>query len=581
MDRRARLFCAMFLAVAAWAPALVDARSLVIERFDADIRVHPGGAIDVTEAVRARFVGSWNGIYRTIPVEYRTPQGFNYTLLLDLQSITDDGGRTLRHESSKERHYRKFKIWVPGAADTTRTVILRYRVRNALRFFDEHDELYWNITGDEWEVPILEATAAIHLPPAVTGLRAVAFTGGYGSREQAARVEPGLSDVTVETQRRLNFREGLTVAVGWNPGVIRRPGPLDHVTFFLRSNWVFFVPLGVFAVMLGVWYTRGRDPRLRPIAPRYESPEGLTPAELGALVDNSADMRDITATIVDLAVRGYLSIEEKEEPQLLGLWSNKEYTFRLRKKEPEWDHVKPHERELLRALFDGADSVELSALENEFYRDLPNIRERLFNGLLARGYYTRRPDKVRQVYLALGILVAVLSVFLFVAGNLFGAAVLGLTPFSGVVAGLASAAIIAGFGRIMPARTLRGARALEGVLGFEEFLTRVEADRLQRMVKTPEMFEKYLPYAMALGVENNWARAFEGIYRQPPEWYRGGSFEGFGSRSFVSDLRQMSGRAATVMASAPRSSGGSGFGGGGGGGGSSGGGFGGGGGGGF
>jgi uncharacterized membrane protein len=137
--------------------------------------------------------------------------------------------------------------------------------------------------------------------------------------------------------------------------------------------------------------------------------------------------------------------------------------------------------------------------------------------------------------------------------------------------------VVLAFGLVMPARTVRGTRELEKVLGFQDFLARVESDRLNRVVKTPEMFEKFLPYAMALGVESNWAAAFEGIYREPPRWYTGPSgVHTFSPRSFTSDVSRMSAAAATVMASAPRSSGGSGFSGG-----SSGGGFGGGGGGGF
>jgi uncharacterized membrane protein len=154
---------------------------------------------------------------------------------------------------------------------------------------------------------------------------------------------------------------------------------------------------------------------------------------------------------------------------------------------------------------------------------------------------------------------------------------LGMQPFAAVVGGVLSGIIIVAFGWFMPARTVRGTRELERVLGFQEFLSRVEGDRLDRMVKTPEMFERFLPYAMALGVEDNWARAFEGIYRQPPQWYSSpGGIHTFQPRAFTSSLGRMSAQAATVMASAPRSSGGSGFSGG-----SSGGGFGGGGGGGF
>ena len=573
MVRRAFLLLVLLLAAAA--PLDAAARSLVIERFDVEVFVFKEGHVEVTETIQPRFTGVWNGIFRTIPVEYRTPQGFNYTLLLDVTSVTDDRGTPLKVEQSRERHYRKFKIWVPDARDATRTVILRYRVQNALKFFETHDELYWNVTGDEWEVPITSAAARVRLPPGASGLRALAFTGAYGSREQRADVEIAHSEVRVRMRRSLAFREGMTVVVGFDKGLVTEPGPAATALLFLRSNWVFLIPLGAFGLMFSLWHARGRDPRLRPIAPRYEPPEGLTPAELGTLVDNSPDMRDVTATLVDLAVRGYVLIEEKEEERLLGLWSGKEYVFHLRKKPDEWTDLLRHEYKLLNALFRKGmlTSVELSDLQNKFYKDLPDIHDRIFERLLARRYYTQRPDEVRNSYLIAG---AVISGIAILGGTLI-AHWMGLAPLSFIVAGILTAVPIIGFGWVMPARTLMGARALEGVLGFEEFLSRVEADRLDRTIKTPEMFEKYLPYAMALGVENNWVRAFEDIYRQRPEWYRGTDGASFHPRTFVSDLGRMSTQAASVMASAPRSSGGSGFGGGG----SSGGGMGGGGGGGF
>jgi uncharacterized membrane protein YgcG len=571
---------ALVLLVAA-CPSPADARSLTIESFDADIVVNRDGTIEVTETIRPRFVGAWNGIYRTIPVEYRTPQGLNYTLFLSLLDVTDDAGSPLKHESGRERHYRKFKIWVPGATNATRTVVLRYRVENGLKFFGEHDELYWNVTGDEWQAPIRAARARILLPREATGVRAAAFTGVYGSREQGASVEMGDSVVTFRMKRPLGFREGLTVAVGWDPGVVRRPGPLARLGFFLRSNWMFGAPLAVLVFMLWRWYTRGRDPRRRPISPQYEPPEGLTPAELGTLLDNSPDMRDITATLVDLAVRGYLQIEEHKAKKLLGLRTSHEYLFAIRKSADTWKELQPHEQALLDALFAGGirHSVESSTLEHSFYTRLPGIRKDIFNRLLERRYYTQRPDMVRVRYIGLGFLVGLLVLL----GGLGLSAVLGQAPLPVIVAGGLSAAITVAFGWFMPARTVRGTRALEGVLGFEEFLTRVEGDHLRRFVKTPEMFEKYLPYAMALGVEKSWAKTFEGICRQPPDWYQGGAARTFHPRSFVSDLGQMSEQTGKAMASSPRSSEGSGFGGGGGGGGggSSGGGMGGGGGGGF
>jgi uncharacterized membrane protein len=567
---RRLLSLALFLFVAA--PAWAE-RTLVIERFDADIEVSSDGVITVEETIVPRFTGTWNGIFRAIPVEYRTPQGLNYTLRLEIESITDDAGRKLKYESSRQRHYRKLKIWVPGAVDATRLVKLRYRVSNGLRFFDEHDELYWNVTGDEWEVPIESAGAHVRLPDGVSGVRATAFRGGYGSTEQSAVSVQG-PDVRVRTARGLGMREGLTVVIGWNPGVVHRPTAVERGTQAVYSNLPLAIPPLIFLGMLRLWRKRGRDPELAPIAAQYEPPPQMTPAELGTLIDGKPDMRDITASIVDLAVRGYLHITETENERFFGLFSNKDYTFTLERERGEWTGLKAHERDLLEALFGpSGTAVNLSDLKNKFYKHLPGLRDELYDRLVTDGFYTGRPDRVRLFYIIGGLVLG--------AAVGFGAAAtmsaLGMQPVAGVIAGILSGIIVVVFGWFMPARTSRGTRELEKVLGFREFLSRVEADRLERTVKTPEMFERYLPFAMALGVEDNWAKAFEGIYTQPPSWYTGpGGIGTFRPSSFTHNLGVMSTAAASTMASAPRSSGGSGFSGG-----SSGGGFGGGGGGGF
>src|SRR5262249_44619264 len=205
-----RQVAALLLLGIGLAAAPAAARQLVIQNFDVVVLVMPNSTIDVTETIRPRFTGSWRGIYRTIPVEYHTPQGFNYTLFLELLGITDEAGRPLRSESSRERHYRKFKIYVPGAEDSVLTLVLHYPVLDALRFFEDHDELYWNVTGDEWDVPIESANARIVLPTEVTGLRALAFTGAYGSHEQDARVDIAGNGVELRMRRPLAFHEGLT-----------------------------------------------------------------------------------------------------------------------------------------------------------------------------------------------------------------------------------------------------------------------------------------------------------------------------------------------------------------------------------
>jgi uncharacterized membrane protein len=329
-------------------------------------------------------------------------------------------------------------------------------------------------------------------------------------------------------------------------------------------------------VLLGMWRlwrARGRDPELSPIATQYEPPPNLSPAELGTLIDGSPDMRDITATVVDLAVRGYVHITETKDERLFGLYSSRDYTFTVRPEAGDWSKLKVHESKLLSAMFGTKTTVTLSELKNKFYRHLPGIREHLYGVLVKDGFYAGRPDRVHALYIIGGVVLG----FLIGAGGGALMAALGMQPAAGIIAGILSGIIIIVFGWFMPARTIRGTRELEKVLGFQEFLSRVEADRLERMVRTPEMFEKYLPYAMALGVEDNWAKAFEGIYTQPPSWYTGpGGVHAFRPSTLTSNLGVMSTTAATVMASSPRSSGGSGFSGG-----RSGGGFGGGGGGGF
>jgi uncharacterized membrane protein len=538
--------------------------------------VHPDGTIDVTEVMEAQFTGAWHGIYRTIPVEYTDDAGLNYTLLLDQIGATDSEGQRLKLEQNHEGRYIKFKIYVPAAEDATRTIVLHYRVLDALRFFQDHDELYWNVTGNEWENAIELVTAHIELPAGVTGLHAVAYTGITGSRAEDARVEISDNVVDIRSTRRLGYRQGLTAVVGFDKGFVHPPSGSMQLMRFLKSNSPLLIPVMAFFVMLWLWWTRGRDPQREAISVQYEPPDKLTPGECGTLVDNEAAMRDITATLVDLAVKGYLAIEQIEESHLLGLTHSKDYIFHMKKPPGEWTAARSHEQEMLSALFDAGASpdVKLSDLQNHFYMRLPAIRDRIFSALMSDGYYLHRPDTVKQGYMGAGLLIGFLLVF---GGVGYLANATGIAVGSWILAGIASGAVICIFGVFMSARTITGARALEKVLGFEEFLGRVEKDQIERLEKTPELFEKYLPYAMALRVEKKWVQAFSGIALQPPQWYQGSYVNGFTAFYLVNDLNMMSMQAGSVMASSPRSSGGSGFGGGGG----SGGGFGGGGGGGF
>jgi Predicted membrane protein (DUF2207) len=559
-----------------------SARELRIRDFHAELDVLPDSSLDVTETIQVDFSGAWHGINRTIPVEYEGPGGFNYSLFVTDIRATDSDGSALHIERQRSGRNLQLKIFIPGAEDTSRNIGLHYRVRDGLRLFEDHDELYWNVTGTGWDVPIESASAHIVLPVGVTGLHAANFTGYIGSHSGDARVDILGSNVDVRSQRPLAFHEGITIVAGWDKGFVREPNGSEKITLFLESNWPLFFPVCVFVLMFSLWYTRGREPRVGAIAVQYEPPAGLSPGEAGALVDDQAGIRDITATLVDLAVRGFINIEEKETSHLMGLYSNKEYVFHLNKKPAEWRGIKSHELLLLSGIFEGLpvagigvrEDVALSELQNRFYKKLPGIRRAIFESLVQRGYFSYRPDIVRQAYLlAAGVAAALLHLF-----GQYLAQHTGVQGQSFTVAAVLSGLIIAGFGWFMPARTVDGVRALHDTLGFENFLSHVQADHLARTPQSPANFETYLPFAMALGVEKKWVGAFDGMLQQP-SWYQTTGTAVFHPVGFVYSLDQMAARTGHVMASAPRSSGnsassgfgsfgavGGGFGGGGGGG---------------
>lgn len=571
------LLCLTLLLSAGLACAWAD--SVRIREFHAELDVLPDSSLDVTETIHVDFTGARNGIYRNIPVEYEGPGGFNYSLFLADISATDSDGSPLRIERQRRAGNLELKIFVPDADGSSRNISLHYRVRDGLRFFEDHDELYWNVTGTGWDVPIESASAHIILPEGVTGLRAANYTGLFGSRSQDSRVNILGSNIDVQTQRPLAFHEGLTIVAGWDKGFVREPRGSEKVAQFLESNWPLFLPFGVFVLMFWLKYTRGRDPRVGAIAVQYEPPAGLSPGEAGALVDDQAGIRDITATLVDLAVRGFIVIEEKETSHLMGLYSNKEYIFHLNKKPAEWNGAKSHELLLLNGIFGSPivgmqNEVALSELQNRFYKNLPGIRSAIFDSLVEHGYFAHRPDIIRQAWLlAAGVIGAMLYLF-----GQYLAQHTGVQALSFIVAAVLTGLIIAGFGWFMPTRTVDGVRALHDTLGFENFLSHVEADHLKRTPQSPTNFEKYLPFAMALGVEKKWVGAFDGVLSQP-SWYQTTGTAVFHPVGFVYSLDQMAARAGQVMASAPRSSGnssssgvgftgsvGGGFGGGGGGG---------------
>jgi len=577
---RAFAFLALALLSMLAATSAAQARQWHISDFKDTIAIDRGGNALVSEKITLAFAGEWHGIRRSIPVEYPGPHGTNYTLFLTIRSVTDEDGHKLKYETSKSGAYRELKIYIPGAVDTTKVVNIDYGVRNAVRFFDSYDEFYWNVTGNDWQVPIDHASAFVTLPEsAAGGLRAQSFTGAYGSTGHEATSEVNGADAMFETTSALPMRGGLTIDIYVPQGVLKQPSSLTKVAWFVGSNPIVFLPFATLAIMFALWHTVGKDPDPgASVAPMYEPPKGMTPAETGALLGDSVHPKDITSTIVDLAVRGYIKIEEKVDTFLV--FHHKDYVFHLLRPREQWgSDLAPHERVMLENIFAGGSLTPLSSLKNRFYTAIPVVREDIMSALKKKGIYTLDPDSANGYSIAAAVAIGVLIAAIQVLGwlSLFNSVPLAILCI------VISAIIWFLFARQMTAKTLTGARTQIAVLGFQEFMNRVDADRVKIM--TPDTFEKFLPYAMALGVEHHWAQAFAGIVKDPPSWYVApGGYAGFNPIFFTSSMHSMVSDMHQVFVSSPRaSSSGSGFssGGGFGGGGFSGGGFGGGGGGAF
>jgi uncharacterized membrane protein YgcG len=328
----------------------------------------------------------------------------------------------------------------------------------------------------------------------------------------------------------------------------------------LARNWAFALPLFAFGYMFTLWLRKGKDPSTGdPLVVAYAPPEEdgrpLLPAEIGALVDEKLDPRDITASVVDLAVKGYIRIDERKTEGLL--FDKTDYALR-KGKEPDGE-LPPFERLLLELIFKGHKSeVNVSDLKLSFYKNLDALKTEAFKGLEGMKCFAAAPSSVRGLYIGVGVLVGVGGTLLAVAGSAILGGPLSLLPLATILSGVT----ILAFAPYMPVKTMKGVKVLGRIKGFEEFLMRAEKDRLERM-NDKNLFEKYLPYAIALGVSDRWAESFEGIYQEPPAWYSSPTgFHDFRPVSFHRSLDSALSSVSTAMHATPRS-GGSGFSGGG------------------
>lgn len=506
-------------------------------------------------------------MFRTIPVRYDRG-GYERALRLDGIGAYDEANRPLRHEVSYPGRSVKIKAWVDGAEDTKKTVTFIYRVRRGILAFENHDELYWNATGNEWEVPIHHAEVFVTTPPGVVAdvVRSIAYTGPRGGTGQDYTLDRVDQYLRFTATRPFRPREGITVVVGWPPGHVGRPPLGQQAAWFLSDNWPFGLPLVAVALGWLVWWAYGRDPAAtRSVKPEYEPPEGLIPAEAGALVDEKAEPREVLATIVDLAVRRYLHIE-----QITTAFGDADFMFKRLKPVGGDPDLRQYELYVLAKLFN-TDWVLNMRLLSEIRRDydnvFPPIRDRIYRQMVEDGLFPSSPECARRDWMVPGFLLIGAAFFL---PHVWPAwlDVHGIWLPVGIGA---SGLVLLAWARAMSRRTLRGVQVLARVRGFQEFLERAEKDRLERM--PTDTLHRFLPWAIALGVTERWIFNFQGITVDEPGWYTGAQpFSLAGYHSGLTSFSRSTTEALLTSRTGGFGSGASGFSSGGGGGGSSGGG---------
>lgn len=576
--RKAALAATLLAALAMIGPAVgASAQDVgwVIERSHSEIVVRPDASLTVVESIDVDFgTLERHGIFREIPVRYRYDDQRDRLYDLTVRSVTDASGRSWPYERSSRGANALIRIGDPDRTITGRqTYRIVYEVEGALNAFADHDELFWNSSG-EWPVPMRQVTARIRIDGARVQ-RAACFEGPEGStRPCRSALEDGLAVFTAS--RPLGDGEQLTVVAGLPKGAVAEPAPRlvrarrePEDLFELNAGTVgasaSLLVLGLGAV-LARWLAVGRDRRylkryyLDPTSPEvaagpfdrdvivaeYEPPELLRPAEVGLLLDETADPKDLTATIVHLAVRGHLAIEEIPAT---GLFGRKDWM--LRRRSPP-DGLATFERRIFDGLFDDADTVKLSELRGTFHGTLYQAQKELYQDAVRRRWFAADPYWTRIRWQVAGFALGLAGIFLaFVLGFVLGAGIVG-------VAVVLLGAVLFAASRAMPSRSAHGRELLLRILGFRRYMETAETER-QRFAEREGIFAAYLPYAIVFGSVTKWANAFAGIdaQRAIAGWYTGASVADVGSLS--SDLSSMSSSVSSAISSTPASSGSSGF----------------------
>ena len=546
----------------------------LIERFNSRIDIRPDGTLAVVEAIDVDFRGlSRHGIYRDIPFLMDFDAVNNREYDITLSGVTAADGRPHQVKEEDEGANRRFRIGDPDREISGKeTYRIAYRVAGALNAFPDHDELFWNASG-VWPVRMAAGSIVVTAPDKSIQ-KVTCFQGPNGSSEPCkSRFRP--DEATFAASRPLADGEQITIVVSLRKGAVAEPTPLlvrkprtllefFELTPLVGATACFGLLLAVGGIG-GLWWQIGRDRHAvavhtqqgpeervplfggRPIGVEFEPPEKARPGQMGLLVDERADTLDVTATIVDLAVRGYLTIREIPKD---GWFSSQDWE--LERLKPADAGLLEYERIVLAGLFESGSPRKISELKNKFYDDLANAKKALYEDAVDRGWFPRNPNSVRLMSKGAGLLAMVagggLTVLL---GQRLGAGLLGLPV---IVAG----ALLTLLSGAMPRRTALGREMMRRTLGFAKYMKTAETQQ-QAFAERANIFTAYLPYAIAFKCVDQWARAFQDIdmQRATAAWYGGTST--FNPAGFSSNLGTFSSSVSRTITSTPGGSGGSGF----------------------
>ncbi|USG60706.1 DUF2207 domain-containing protein [Sneathiella marina] len=608
----------------------------VIQNFESDIWVHSDSTLTVREAITVYAEGRQikRGIYRDFPTNYKDRYGNSVRVGFTVEKVMRDGTEEPFHTVQQGNGIRVYigdkNVQIPKGKHK---YVLKYKTSRQIGFFENFDELYYNITGNGWAFEIERASGRIHLPSGAEVLKASAYTGYQGEAGSNYSRRNYTDGVAFHTTQPLAPQQGLTIAVSWPVGFVEKPTEVEQATFFLKDNAVLFTGivgvLVLFLYYIFVWFRVGKDPAPGTIIPLFEPPSGYSPAATRYIMRSGFDNKVFAAAIVSMAVKGYLEIEEDDK----GVYTLIKADYRQK--------LSPGEKSVARSLFpnrrlsiklkqgnhrtlqsakSGLKSWLRTEFETIYFKNntayfVPGvaISAVVFGAMIATSrdpapmafialwlsiwtiaiyFLLRRSWRAWQAVLAGGgtktlIAAIVSSVFAipFVVGEF-----VGLSIFVGISSPFAAALfavlqlINISFYHLLKAPTQLGRKMMDKFAGFSEFLSVAEKDRMNFAnppERTPELFEKFLPYALALGVEQAWSEQFsdklqisaEGPWSREykPNWYRGrhfntGNLTGFSS-SLSNGFTSAISSASTSPGSSSGSSGGGSSGGGGGGGG--------------